>query len=61
MNVVDSSGWVEYTTDEENMADSLILATARVYNATFSTERFLRKPFFNANFADLANTLAGTM
>lgn len=38
MNVGDPSGWVEYTTDEENMAGSLILATARVYDATLWTQ-----------------------
>ena len=51
MNVVDSSGWLEYFADGPNAeffadaidlklprADSLILATARTYNATLWTQ-----------------------
>jgi len=33
MNVVDSSGWLEYF-----MADSVILATAQLHNATLWTQ-----------------------
>ena len=41
MNVVDSSGWLEYylaIIHHLPMADSIILATARAYNATLWTQ-----------------------